>query len=203
MTSLRDEQKQIARDRIMEALAAEIVERGVLELSVPAVADRAGVSARTVYNYFESKDGLLAALGPWADEYMDRLGGVMVPPDADRLAEAVRVNFRVFSEMGDVAAAIARVRAAVDPESPLLARARERSERRTDAILGAIVAQRPDLDPDRARAVAAAVRVLASFSTWHRLTMELGVGAESAGEAVAWIVELALNGLREGRSPFD
>ncbi len=203
MTTLRDEHKRIARDRIMAALAAEIVERGVLEVSVPAVAARAGVSARTVYNYFESKDGLLAALGPWADEYMERLGGVMTAPGLDELPEAVRINFRTLTEMGDVADALARLSAAVDPGSPLLSRTRELRELRTEAFVAMVVARRPDLDPEHARAVAAAVRVLASFSTWHRMTTELGVDAAVAGEAAAWLVELAVAALEERRSPFD
>ncbi len=203
MTTLRDEQKRIARDRIMEALAAEIADKGVLEVSVPAVAARAGVSARTVYNYFESKDGLLAALGPWADEYMERRGGVMIAPGLDELPEAVRVNFRTLAEMGDVADALARLSAAVDPGSPLLSRTRELRERRTEAFVAMVVARRPDLDPEHARAVAAAVRILASFSTWHRMTTELGVDAAVAGEAAAWLVELAVAALEESRSPFD
>jgi AcrR family transcriptional regulator len=45
---LRGEQQQQTRERILEAAVAQIAEEGLAELTVPLVAERAGVSLRTV-----------------------------------------------------------------------------------------------------------------------------------------------------------
>lgn len=58
---------QRTRRRLLEAAAAELLERGLIE--VAAVADRAQVSVGLLYRYFASKDGLIVAL---VDEFYDR-----------------------------------------------------------------------------------------------------------------------------------
>src|SRR3954466_3603430 len=55
---LRGEQQQQTRERILEAAIALIAEDGLAELTVPGVAERAGVSLRTVYRHFPAKDDL-------------------------------------------------------------------------------------------------------------------------------------------------
>jgi len=101
MESLRDEQKRIARDRILEALATEIATNG-----------RAGVSQRTIYNYFETKDALVAALTDWSEQWMERRGGPLVEPDLDKIPDAVVTNFALFEDMGDIGTAVTRIRTA-------------------------------------------------------------------------------------------
>jgi len=58
------------RERVREAAAAAILdaaedvaaERGIDATSIAAIAERAGVAVGTLYNYFEDRDALLAAL---------------------------------------------------------------------------------------------------------------------------------------------
>ena len=58
-----------SRDRLLRAAAAELVERG--ELQVAAVAQRAQVSVGLPYRYFGNRTGLLIAL---VDDFYQRLG---------------------------------------------------------------------------------------------------------------------------------
>jgi len=51
------------RRAIVEAVAALLVEGDAGAVSVPAVADRSGVSVRTIYRYFPTKADLIAAVG--------------------------------------------------------------------------------------------------------------------------------------------
>jgi AcrR family transcriptional regulator len=59
--TLRDTHKQMTRDRIVRAVADLVAEAHPASVSVPAVAERAGVGVATVYRYFPTKQALLDA----------------------------------------------------------------------------------------------------------------------------------------------
>lgn len=52
---------QDTRSRIVEAAEALFYEHGLRSVSVDAIAERAGVTKRTLYYHFDSKDALIAA----------------------------------------------------------------------------------------------------------------------------------------------
>lgn len=59
--SLRDDQRAMTRQRILDAVL-DLVATGTMgELSIPLVAKRSGVSVPTIYRYFPTKDALLDA----------------------------------------------------------------------------------------------------------------------------------------------
>ena len=60
--SLRQAQRAVTEQRIIEALAALIDEEHPLEISMAAVAKRAAVSEPTLYRHFPTKRDLFAAL---------------------------------------------------------------------------------------------------------------------------------------------
>jgi len=203
MGSLRDEQKRIARDRILEALAEEIAEHGLLDLSVPAVAERADVSPRTVYNYFENKDVLVGSLPEWAEAQLKKRGGRIVEADLDQIPQAIEINFPLFSELGPVSTALARIAATADVDSPAMATTNRLSSRRTDAVRTAIARVRPDLDSDAVEAVTAMFRTIMSFGMWSRLANDFGLSGADAGRVAAWAHSVLLDALRDGHGPFD
>lgn len=57
----REQQKQETRTRILEGLIAVMAD-GLVEVSIPAVAEASGVSIPTIYRYFPNKAALMAAL---------------------------------------------------------------------------------------------------------------------------------------------
>lgn len=57
--SLSDKRAEVTRDEIRSAVEAILTEEHPSTISVPAVAKRAGVSVRTVYRYFPTKQALL------------------------------------------------------------------------------------------------------------------------------------------------
>src|SRR4051794_23100903 len=64
-TSLRQRHSELTQDVILRTVA-ELLEQGELaDLSVPEVARRSGVSLRTVYRHFATRDDLIAAAGEW------------------------------------------------------------------------------------------------------------------------------------------
>ena len=62
MSGLRERQKVDRERRIIEAAAHYFRDIGFEDSKIEAIAERAGISVGTVYNYFESKGDLLVAI---------------------------------------------------------------------------------------------------------------------------------------------
>ncbi len=60
--SIRDEQKQRTRQRLLDAAAEVFEEQGFFTASIDAIVERAGVSRPTFYQYFKNKTQALSAL---------------------------------------------------------------------------------------------------------------------------------------------
>src|SRR6187399_1107434 len=105
--SLRAEQSRRTRERILEALAAEIVGAGPEHWSLPAVARKAAVSVRTVYRHFPTRDALLAAFDAWAKE---RLGPGPMSSDPGDLPEWCRADYALFEKQSELFEALLRAR---------------------------------------------------------------------------------------------
>ncbi|MEX2446016.1 MAG: TetR/AcrR family transcriptional regulator [Dehalococcoidia bacterium] len=199
--TLRDRQKRVAREVILQATADEIVEQGVVKLSLQAIADRAGVSIRTLYNYFDNRDTLIAALAEWSDEVLQAQGGYKFPDDPARLAEYARVNFLAWTAQGNLMKALVQLEALNAAEGARL-EAGSDSAKRAGFIEADVLELCPSLAPDEARAVAHTMRAVISGRTWHRLTVESQVESELAASAVAWAYRTLRRAVSEGNTPF-
>lgn len=78
--SLREEQRELTRRKILSAVLDLVAEESMSELSVPAVAERSSVSVATIYRYYPTKDALLNAA---AEEPARRAGGTTITDGAD------------------------------------------------------------------------------------------------------------------------
>ena len=169
------------RDAVVDALL-DLIRDGDLAPSAEAVAARAGLSARSVFRYFDDLDDLcrvaivhqLDAVRPLLQADLDVAG-----PLAERIAAVVDQRVRLFEAMGDVGA-FARLRA---PFQPLVAEQLDAARRllrdRLRATLGPELAA---LDGDTADAIVAAADVLCSFESFRLLREGHG---RSAIEAAA------------------
>jgi AcrR family transcriptional regulator len=61
-SKLRERLKEATADAILGAAEEEFAQRGVHQAKVDDIAERAGVSVGTLYNYFPDRDGLLCSL---------------------------------------------------------------------------------------------------------------------------------------------
>src|SRR5437868_15347384 len=62
ISSLREEQVRLTQTRILDTFESELIRHGYAEISMRAVAKRAGMSVPTVYRYYPNKQALLMAL---------------------------------------------------------------------------------------------------------------------------------------------
>src|SRR5690242_21166698 len=90
---LREEHATATRERILAAVA-ELIEQGDLdELTMPAVAEASGVSLRTVYRYYPTREELLEASGRWIG---DALFKHPYPRSLDEVADLYEEGCRDF-----------------------------------------------------------------------------------------------------------
>lgn len=93
--------KETTRTRIIGAVEALFYEHGLRSVSVDSIAERAGVTKRTLYYHFESKDDLIAAYlaardAPTVARYRDWLG------DDDRpLPDRIMAMFSALAAHAD------------------------------------------------------------------------------------------------------
>ncbi|NND75399.1 MAG: TetR/AcrR family transcriptional regulator [Ilumatobacter sp.] len=195
-TTLRDRQKRVARELILQAAADEIAERGLEDLSLRTIADRAGVSKRTLYNYFDSREALFTAICDWSDQLTLELGGYLAPAGLDTLPERIQAVWRTWGAQGTVFEAVVRISAASGVHTAADRRARRR------ALAAAVGAARPDLTGEQHDAVGVLLHAITSAPVFQRLTIEDGVESGAAADLVSWTVEVIRDAIENGSDPF-
>lgn len=96
-------QKQIRRERLLEAAASLIRRSGGTDFSMLALAEEAGVSPATPYNMLGSKAGILWALINYSlDKVLDRLSLLHAPGNPyERVVQAAALGAEVFTSESD------------------------------------------------------------------------------------------------------
>jgi len=190
---LRDRQKQLTRDLIMRAVADIVTERGVHSFTVQEVADRAGVSHRSVYRHFPTREALLEELYEWGDQLMDVPGALGVPSSLDDLPGMAERLFALFDSSPHPVKAMAVAMLTMDM-SP-----RTRVER--DAVYTELLSQAASNLGFEARQRAFAVlKYLFSPQAWLFLRERHSLTGEEAGRAIAWALSTLIDDLKQGNA---
>ena len=195
--SLRRKQKQVARELMLRAAADLIVDAGLESLSLAQVAERAGVSKRTLYNYFDSREALLADLGRWSDELTLELGGYLRPEGLDSLPEMVPAVWRTWAAQGTVYQAVLKIAAAAGDDMV----SDDRRQRRA-ALADAVARIRPDLPAATVDQLAAVFHAIASAPVFERLTTQDGLDVDTAGAIIGWVITLMRDALDNHDDPL-
>ena len=107
----REEKKQAQRRAILDTTIALVRERGLDETRVQDVIAQVGISEKTFFNYFPSKQAVLEAHASETNElYAALLRNSLAQPDRpalERLEEIVRVQASFFSADRDLMAILA------------------------------------------------------------------------------------------------
>ena len=178
-TDGRTERSRRTREAVVDAMLA-LQEEGVLSPSGQRVAERAGISARTVYLHFADMEELFAEAG---ERFLTRLGGIgeLVPPDAP-LPERVALFCARRAQVLETLLPVYRASRLRQPFSAALRANRDRyvrsSDREVDVTFGAELAARPPGERDRLRA---ALHLATCVAGWDVLRDDRGLDAEAAG----------------------
>lgn len=183
---LREEHAAATRERILSAVA-ELIERGDLdELTMPAVAEASGISLRTVYRYYPTREQLLEAAGRWIG---DELFEHPYPRDLDEVADLYEEGCRDFDERPGLARALAR--------SQLGQRARGyRRRERLEAIRRALRSELTELSEVELRQAESVLAYLHNILAYTSLREESNLSGEEVGAAVGWAIRVLTAELR-------
>ena len=188
---VRDRAKEATRARILDALVRVVLDEGVHAFSVARVAERAGISHRTVYRHFASREELLEALS-------DAIESAGPPARAEVRSKPLVEHAR--AGVGGLFGALesTRDRATAEFIIGVALRHNTRGKQQRWAQMQAEVrAQFPALTPEEQLAGAAVLRALLGSNIWFHLCVQLGVPTETAAQGVSRAIELVLEDLAQ------
>jgi AcrR family transcriptional regulator len=185
----RREQAAGTRERIVRS-AADLLHGGSVRdwrgLTVRAVADRAGVSERTVYRHFGNERGLRDAVM----HHLEEQAGIQL--DTMRLEDVAQVTARIFEHVSTYP---------LESRPPLDPTLVDANERQREALLAAVAGETEAWSEADRRIAAAALDVLWSVATYERLVADWRLDRDAAVRAVTWVIALVAEAVSSGRSP--
>jgi len=184
--SLRERQAAVIREAILDALADRLDSDDPDDIAMPQVAEQAGISLRTLYRYFPTREAMFDAVG---DHVVGRLGLPRQIEGADDIVP-------VFLESARRGAQSPRlVRTMLWTRLGRRARSSHR-RRRVDAITAALTEVTSHLPSAEARRREGAIVYLASLPAWITVSEEYGLSAEDARLGIAWALDTLVAALR-------
>jgi AcrR family transcriptional regulator len=188
-SSLRARQAELTRELILRATAEAIAEDPLFGFSMQEVADRAGVSLRSLYRHYPSRKQLFEALYDWISTRLEvpaLLRSVTTLEDLPSVAAPLVARFESEAPL---------VRAGVLASLALGTQPATRAEWDKE-IFALFRAEMPNLDSEEARQAWAMVRLLFTSRVWLSLSERFGLDADSAAEAIEWAARVLLEDLK-------
>jgi len=183
--NLRDRQAAATREQILDVAFEMLTRHPNDPFSHEAIAEKAGMGARTVYRYFPGRAELLQAL--W--ERLRGATGIRFPASEEEVVPFIRGMFQQFEDHQGL------VRAVIN--SPISMEVRKTGAIRGRADLTKSLSKAlSGLPPRRQTQVIAVFLTLYSGNFWQTLRDRGGLSGPDAQEAAAWALEALLKAAR-------
>jgi AcrR family transcriptional regulator len=183
--SLRTRHAELTRDLILRTVVERLEEGAHEEITVPEIARRSGVSLRTIYRYFPSREELIAGAAERVREDLQPTFAEHV----DELPELWEQVVRRFEQHPNLARALAFSRTGHEVRSPIRQQRLEHIQQVLEEVTG-------DLSKAEARQAHAVVVYLSNMLTWVTMRDELGLKTPDIGAAVSWALRTLIDDLR-------
>ena len=184
----RDQAKADTREKIVQAVVRVVLDDGIHAFTVQNVARKAGVSHRTVYRHFTTREELLDGLAGWLERFTAGSPVPTTPETIDDVIAAVAPSFLFMGDLRDAVRAYVITSLALNWQD-------EARRKRTSAFDKAIRAAFPHVPSKEQREAAALIRHLASTRAWYALTVEGGLDDAAAARAADWAVRVLFHDL--------
>jgi AcrR family transcriptional regulator len=176
--------RAVNREAVVDALL-DLYQEGNLRPGTDEIAERAGISPRSLFRYFEDTDDLVSeAITRQLGRALPLVQLDIGPGDGfeERVTALVAQRTRLFDTVGQ-AARVGRLRA---PFQPRIAQTLSESRRFLRGQLRALFAAELEaMGVERATWALASSDVLASFETYHLLRTDQGLSADEASAVVS------------------
>ena len=178
----------------MEAAQRVIANNSIDDFSIQKVAEEAGVSHRTIYRYFPSRQELLDAFTDWMEDTVDPIKP-KIPENSDDIANMVLEAFARFDRHAPYFRAGLLLATQGEPIQP------HRQKGRDQMVRAALADILDPLDEDEAHQAYAIIRHLVGAHTWQVMHDRFELKDGRSGEAVAWAVKILIDALKSGHTP--
>jgi AcrR family transcriptional regulator len=171
---LRERKKRLMRQQISDTATLMFLERGFDEVRITEIAAACGVSEKTIYNYFPTKESLVLDREDWmADEIRRVLGptAAKVSP-VDAIVEIIRgqlaemIGYSESAGLSDMT--MIRGFADLVQQTPSLRAAQIDSAERLAQIAATAMAERAGMDPDDPEPQIAATSLLGLWQIFFK-----------------------------------
>lgn len=180
--SMTRRRAQAAKEALLDAALEAFAERGI-GFTMQDIADRSGVTHRTVYRYFSSRDDLFVALAERSEADLERT--LQVPDTIDGLREAVAVLFSHFESHAAITHALAL-------NTLITGDTTSGSAHRNDLLARWIRSSYPHIADSDVIAMAAVLRSTIGGVGWHVLTTVSRLSGAQAIVAGQHLIDAAM-----------
>jgi AcrR family transcriptional regulator len=187
VSGLRKRQTELARDAILDSLLERLELEEPGDISLPQIARDAGLSVRTLYRYFPTRDALFDAAG---EQIAARLGLPTEIDGADGISASFLSASAQLAKRPRLARALLRTTAGREVRTP-------NRSRRVEAIESALAELSAGLDDTQARHASAVMAYLCNSAAWITICDETGISADEARASVAWAIDVLVAKLRQ------
>jgi AcrR family transcriptional regulator len=185
IVTLAERRNDLSQQVILDSAVGLLEQSSLAELTARAVAKKAGISERTVFRHFATRETLLEAL---ADEVRRRLELPPPPQSLDELRAAPGALYRAFE------AKAALTKAALHTD--IFTRMRETQAKQRWLAVRRLIDQHALRRPERERRIAAAnIRYYLAATAWHYYRFYFGFNLEDSIAAAETAISQALEGL--------
>lgn len=186
-SELRERQKEMTRDLILEAVCDYILEGKILSFSVQDVADRAGISYGTVYKHFPNREVMLESLYNWG--FSSNGPKEIYPTNFDELLNQKKSYRKANKREMDILIAINRALPALNilPQNMI--------KRDTNAR-NIIEEEFASLGADFIKNASAILVMINSFQSHTTLITRYGLTRQEAAAASDWMTEVIVKELK-------
>jgi AcrR family transcriptional regulator len=186
-SSLREQHHALTRELILRSVADQLEAGRLSDLTIPEVAKAAGVSVRTLYRHFATREELIAAASEWI------AGHFWADPTFPERVEDIPAHFASQATSFDQHPNLVRVMAISRAGSELRSVRRAQRLESQNQALREVTGNLPPAEQRRAEAV---FGYLSSMMAWLTMRDENGFSGEESGAAVAWAMQTLIDDLR-------
>ena len=186
-TTLREQHAELTRELILRALAELLQNERAGEFSMADVARKAGVSLRTVYRHFPTREDLLAAATDWIDARI--FGDVPFDETVEDLPKLFRYACEQWKQYPRLARAMALSQAGQSSRA-------DRRVERLARIHRALAEVTNELPEEEKRKAVAVLAYLENVLAWVTMRDAIGLESGEVEEAIDWAMRTLIEDLR-------